>query len=104
MSGAKVVATTSTLTHANFIANNGALPIKTKDFAFVCIVPTAAPGVKLFCRSSYEMTAAAMGSPFDYPLVCPWHGRRYDCRTGVHHFDPDVKWRNSAFWFRTGIY
>jgi nitrite reductase (NADH) small subunit len=23
-------------------------------------------------------------------LVCPWHGRRYDCRTGVHHFDADV--------------
>ena len=24
--------------------------------------------MKLFCRPSYEMTAAAMGSPFDYPL------------------------------------
>jgi 4-hydroxyphenylacetate 3-monooxygenase len=24
--------------------------------------------LKLFCRPSYEMTAAAMGSPFDYPL------------------------------------
>jgi nitrite reductase (NADH) small subunit len=24
-------------------------------------------------------------------LVCPWHGRRYDCRTGVHHFDPEVR-------------
>jgi 4-hydroxyphenylacetate 3-monooxygenase len=57
VSGAKVVATTSTLTHYNFIANNGALPIKTKDFAFVCIVPTDAPGLKLFCRPSYEMTA-----------------------------------------------
>ena len=68
VNGAKVVATTSTLTHYNFIANNGALPIKTKDFAFVCIVPTDAAGVKLFCRPSYEMTAAAMGSPFDYPL------------------------------------
>ena len=68
VSGAKVVATTSTLTHYNFIANNGALPIKTKDFAFVCIVPTNAPGLKLFCRPSYEMTAAVMGSPFDYPL------------------------------------
>ena len=30
VSGAKVVATTSTLTHFNFIANNGALPIKTQ--------------------------------------------------------------------------
>jgi 4-hydroxyphenylacetate 3-monooxygenase len=68
VSGAKVVATTSTLTHYNFIANNGLLPIKTKDFAFVCIVPTHAPGVKLYCRPSYEMTASAMGSPFDYPL------------------------------------
>src|SRR5213075_478477 len=68
VSGAKVVATTSSLTHYTFIANNGALPIKTKDFAFVCIVPTDAPGVKLFCRPSYEMMAAAMGSPFDYPL------------------------------------
>ena len=68
VSGAKVVATTSSLTHLNFIANNGALPIKTKPFAFVCIVPTGAPGVKLFCRPSYEMTAAVMGTPFDYPL------------------------------------
>jgi 4-hydroxyphenylacetate 3-monooxygenase len=68
ISGAKVVATTSTLTHYNFIANNGLLPIKTKDFAFVCIVPNDSPGLKLYCRPSYEMTAAAMGSPFDYPL------------------------------------
>ncbi|HEV3390421.1 MAG TPA: 4-hydroxyphenylacetate 3-hydroxylase N-terminal domain-containing protein [Solirubrobacteraceae bacterium] len=68
VSGAKVVATTSTLTHYNFIANNGALPIKTEPFAFVCIVPTDAPGVKLICRPSYEMTASVMGSPFDYPL------------------------------------
>jgi len=68
ISGAKVVATTSTLTHYNFIANNGLLPIKTKDFAFVCIVPNDAPGLKLYCRPSYEMTASAMGSPFDYPL------------------------------------
>ena len=68
VSGAKVVATASALTHYNFIANNGALPIKTKPFAFVCIVPTDAPGVKLICRPSYEMTAAVMGTPFDYPL------------------------------------
>ena len=68
VSGAKVVATTSSLTHFNFIANNGALPIKTKEFAFVCMVPTGAKGVKLLCRPSYEMTAATMGTPFDYPL------------------------------------
>ena len=68
VSGAKVVATTSSLTHYNFIANNGALPIKTKAFAFVCMVPTGAKGVKLFCRPSYEMMSAVMGTPFDYPL------------------------------------
>ncbi len=68
VSGAKVVATTSSLTHFNFIANNGALPIKTKPFAFVCMVPTGAPGVKLLCRPSYEYMSAAMGTPFDYPL------------------------------------
>ena len=62
------MATTSSLTHYNFIANNGALPIKTKPFAFVCMVPTGAPGVKLLCRPSYEMMSAVMGTPFDYPL------------------------------------
>jgi 4-hydroxyphenylacetate 3-monooxygenase len=68
VSGAKVVATTSSLTHFNFIANNGALPIKTREFAFVCMVPTDAPGVKLLCRPSYEYMAATVGTPFDYPL------------------------------------
>jgi 4-hydroxyphenylacetate 3-monooxygenase len=90
VSGAKVVATTSTLTHYNFIANNGALPIKTKDFAFVCIVSTDSPGVKLFCRPSYEMTAAAMGSPFDYPL-----SSRVDENDSIIVFDKVfVPWEN----------
>ena len=90
VSGAKVVATTSSLTHYNFIANNGALPIKTKPFAFVCIVPTDAPGVKLFCRPSYEMTAAAMGTPFDYPL-----SSRMDENDSILVFDKVfVPWEN----------
>jgi 4-hydroxyphenylacetate 3-monooxygenase len=90
VSGAKVVATTSSLTHFNFIANNGALPIKTKDFAFVCIVATDAPGVKLFCRPSYEMTAAAVGSPFDYPL-----SSRLDENDSIIVFDKVfVPWEN----------
>ncbi len=90
VSGAKVVATTSTLTQYNFIANNGALPIKTKDFAFVCIVPTDAPGAKLLCRPSYEMTAAAMGSPFDYPL-----SSRLDENDSIIIFDKVfVPWEN----------
>jgi 4-hydroxyphenylacetate 3-monooxygenase len=90
VSGAKVVATTSTLTHYNFIANNGALPIKTKDFAFVCIVPTDAPGCKLFCRPSYEINAAATGSPFDYPL-----SSRVDENDSIIVFDKVfVPWEN----------
>jgi 4-hydroxyphenylacetate 3-monooxygenase len=90
ISGAKVVATTSTLTHYNFIANNGALPIKTKPFAFVCIVPNDAPGLKLFCRPSYELTAGTTGSPFDYPL-----SSRVDENDSIIVFDNVfVPWEN----------
>ena len=32
------------------------------------MVPINAPGLKLFCRTSYEGAAARNGSPFDYPL------------------------------------
>ncbi|ETK37179.1 4-hydroxyphenylacetate 3-hydroxylase family protein [Microbispora sp. ATCC PTA-5024] len=67
VSGAKVVATASALTHYNFIAHYG-LPIKKKKFALVATVPMGAPGLKLICRPSYSATAAVMGSPFDYPL------------------------------------
>lgn len=67
VSGAKVVATGSVLTHYNFIAHYG-LPIKRKEFALVATVPMNAPGMKLICRPSYSAAAAVMGSPFDYPL------------------------------------
>jgi len=90
ISGAKVVATTSTLTHYNFIANNGALPIKTKDFAFVCIVPNDAPGLKLFCRPSYSFQAETVGSPFDYPL-----SSRLDENDSIIVFDKVfIPWEN----------
>ncbi len=90
VSGAKVVATTSTLTQYNFIGHNGALPIKTRPFALVCIVPTAAPGVKFLCRPSYEMTAATMGTPFDYPL-----SSRVDENDSILIFDKVfVPWEN----------
>jgi 4-hydroxyphenylacetate 3-monooxygenase len=67
VSGAKVVATGSALTHANFIAHYG-LPIKDRKFAVVATVPMDASGVKLICRTSYTATSAVVGSPFDYPL------------------------------------
>ncbi|MGH3864294.1 4-hydroxyphenylacetate 3-hydroxylase N-terminal domain-containing protein [Actinokineospora sp.] len=67
VSGAKVVATGSALTHYNFIAHYG-LPIKDKKFALVATIPMGAAGMKLICRPSYSAQAAVMGSPFDYPL------------------------------------
>ena len=68
VSGAKVVATGSALTHFTFVAHHGLIPVQDKNFAVVFMVPTNAPGVKLICRVSNEQRAAVMGSPFDYPL------------------------------------
>jgi 4-hydroxyphenylacetate 3-monooxygenase len=67
VSGAKVVATGSALTHANFIGHTGA-PMTREDCALIFTAPMSAPGVKLISRVSYEYTAAVVGSPFDYPL------------------------------------
>ena len=68
VSGAKVVATGSALTHFTFVAHHGLIPVQGKNFAVVFMVPTNAKGVKLICRVSNEMRAALLGSPFDYPL------------------------------------
>ncbi len=68
ISGAKVVATGSVLTNYTFIAHHGLIPLQDKSYALVFMVPTNAPGVKFLCRTSYEMTAAVMSSPFDQPL------------------------------------
>ncbi len=67
VSGAKVVATGSALTHYNFIAHYG-LPVKKREFALVATIPMDARGMKLICRPSYTKQASATGSPFDYPL------------------------------------
>jgi two-component FAD-dependent monooxygenase len=67
VSGAKVVATGSALTHANFVAHYG-VPVRKREFALAATVPMAARGVKLICRTSYSASASVMGSPFDYPL------------------------------------
>lgn len=68
VSGAKVVATGSALTHHNFIAYYGGIPLDRPDQAVIAMIPMNTPGLKLVCRASYEMTSAVMGSPFDYPL------------------------------------
>src|SRR6476661_4408091 len=68
VTGAKVVATGSALTHFTFVAHVGLLPIQDPKFALVFLVPTNAKGVKFICRVSNEQRAAVLGSPFDYPL------------------------------------
>lgn len=89
VSGAKVVATGSALTNANFIAHYG-LPLKDKRFGLIFTVPMDSAGLKLFCRASYEMTAAVMGSPFDYPL-----SSRMDENDAIMVFDRVlVPWEN----------
>src|SRR5438105_5617763 len=44
--------------------------------------PMNAPGVKLFCRTSYEMAASVIGTPFDYPL-----SSRFDENDAIFVFD-----------------
>jgi 4-hydroxyphenylacetate 3-monooxygenase len=82
VSGAKVVATSSALTHYNFLGQNAAMPINDSDLAVMFIAPMNAPGVKLFCRASYEMMSSVMGTPFDYPL-----SSRFDENDAIFVFD-----------------
>src|ERR1043166_5578255 len=82
VSGAKVVATSSALTHYNFLGQNAAVPTHDTDLAVMFIAPMNAPGVKLVCRASYEMMASVMGSPFDYPL-----SSRFDENDAIFVFD-----------------
>src|SRR5260370_23642550 len=68
VSGAKMLATGSAITHATFVAQNSSANLekgKAEDFALVFIADMDPPGSKLLCRNSYEETAI---SPFDRPL------------------------------------
>jgi 4-hydroxyphenylacetate 3-monooxygenase len=82
VSGAKVVATSSALTHYNFLGQNAAVPLSDTDLAVMFIAPMNAPGVKLICRASYEMMASVMGTPWDYPL-----SSRFDENDAIFVFD-----------------
>src|SRR5690606_37799272 len=90
VSGAKMVATGSALTNYNFVAHYGAAPITKEEFALVFVAAMDTPGVKLVSRASYEMIAAVMGSPFDYPL-----SSRFDENDSVLIFDNAlIPWEN----------
>ncbi|RIK37690.1 MAG: Pyoverdin chromophore biosynthetic protein pvcC [Chloroflexi bacterium] len=90
VSGAKMLATGSALTHATFVAQNSSAQLekgKAEDFALVFIADVDTPGTKLLCRNSYE---AAARSPFDNPL-----SSRFDENDAVLIFDNAlIPWEN----------
>ncbi len=92
VSGAKMVATGSALTHATFVAVNSGTAARMQaqrdeDMALVFITAMNGPGVKLLSRPSYELRAA---SPFEAPLAA-----RFDENDAVIVFeDAFVPWEN----------
>ncbi len=92
VSGAKMVATGSVLTHATFVAVNSAVaarmePGRDDDMALVFVVDMATPGLRLICRPSYE---AAARHPFEAPLAS-----RFDENDAVVVFeDAFIPWEN----------
>jgi 4-hydroxyphenylacetate 3-monooxygenase len=56
------------------------------------MVQMSTPGIKLICRPSYKLTAAAMGSPFDYPLTS-----RFDEDDAIFIFDNAFIPRQNVF-------
>ena len=90
VSGAKVVATNSALTHYNFLGQNMSVEITDPSMVVMFIAPMNTPGIKLICRPSYEMAAAATGSPWDYPLTS-----RFDENDSIFVFDNAfIPWEN----------
>ena len=90
VSGAKVVATSAAFTHYNFLGQNAAIRSTTPTLAVMFITPMNAPGVKLICRTSYEMAASVLGTPFDYPL-----SSRFDENDAIFVFDNVfIPWEN----------
>ena len=55
VSGAKVVATSSAITHYNFLGQNAAMPIHDPDLAVMFIAPMNAPGVSGLLGLAYSM-------------------------------------------------
>ncbi len=90
VSGAKMLATGSAITHATFVAQNSATqlePGKAEDYALVFLAPLSTPRQKLLCRASYEAHAH---SPFDHPL-----SSRFDENDAVLIFDEAfIPWEN----------
>ena len=90
VSGAKVVATNSALTHYNFLGQNMGQDINDESMVVMFMASMDTPGIKLICRPSYEMAAGATGSPWDYPLTS-----RFDENDAIFVFDNAfIPWEN----------
>lgn len=90
VSGAKVVATNSALTHYNFLGQNMAQEINDPAMVIMFMAAMDTPGIKLICRPSYELAAATTGSPWDYPLTS-----RFDENDAIFVFDNAfIPWEN----------
>ncbi|MCB1419376.1 MAG: Pyoverdin chromophore biosynthetic protein pvcC [Notoacmeibacter sp.] len=67
VSGAKVVATGMSMAQEVLIAHHF-IPVTDKKYAPVFSIDINTPGVKMFCRRSYEGDAARTSTPFDAPI------------------------------------
>jgi len=98
LSGAKVVATGSAMTHLGFVAHSGA-PVKDKRFDIIAAVPMNAPGVKLISRTSYARTAQRTSTVFDHPL-----SSRFDENDPILVLDQvEIPWENVFHYGANGI-
>ncbi len=116
VSGAKNITTNAALSHYSFVGHDGGAVINKAERAALFMVSMNAPGLKVICRPSYEMTAAVMGSPFDYPLssrfdendaifildhvLIPWENVLIYGDT--HKFNNHM--RDSGFYERSGLH
>lgn len=77
--GAKMLGTSSIMANEVMVTSLQPLKEDEKDYAFSCVLPMNAKGVKVLSRKSYEYTA---GSVFDNPLAS-----RFDENDAVIYFD-----------------
>jgi 4-hydroxyphenylacetate 3-monooxygenase len=100
VAGAKNITTNAALTHYSFVGSDGGTFVKDKAMAILFLVSMHAPGVKVICRPSYEMTAGVMGSPFDYPL-----SSRFDENDAIFILDNVlIPWENVLVYGETNKY
>lgn len=90
VSGAKVVATSAAASHYAFIQHHGPVDTGVASLTMMFFAAIDAPGLKLFCRNSYEQQAKATGTPFDFPLAS-----RFDENDAIIVFDNVfIPWEN----------